>query len=108
MGVSDIAFYDDALLYKPQELFVPFMEHVISSGSESGPKINLHTPNALHARFLTGDLAELMVRAGFKTFYLGFESASDKWQKQTGGKVVCDDLQAAVESLKRAGAKSCF
>jgi hypothetical protein len=104
LGVSDIAFYDDALLYKPQELLIPFMEHVIRCGSESGTTINLHTPNALHARFLTDELAELMVRAGFKTFYLGFESASDKWQKQTGGKVVCGDLRAAVEGLRKAGA----
>ena len=65
---------------------------------------NLHSPNALNARFLTKDLAELMVRAGFKTFYLGFESASAQWQKRTGSKVFCDELASAVAYLKAAGA----
>ena len=65
---------------------------------------NFHSPNALNARFLTKDLARLMVRAGFKTFYLGFESASTQWQKQTGSKVFCEELAQAVEHLKAAGA----
>ncbi len=65
---------------------------------------NLHSPNALNARFLTKDLAELMVRAGFKTFYLGFESASAQWQKRTGSKVFCEELASAVAYLKAAGA----
>jgi len=43
-----------------------------------------------------------MVRAGFKTFYLGFESASQQWQKRTGSKVFSDELAKAVEHLKSA------
>jgi len=66
--------------------------------------INLHSPNALNARFITREIARLMVRAGFKTFYLGFESASAKWQTQTGSKVFSEELAAAVEYLKSAGA----
>ncbi len=99
-GVTDIAFYDDALLYKPEAVLVPFLEHVI----DSGISVNFHTPNALHARFLNDPLAELMVRAGFKTFYLGFESALDTWQKQTGAKVLANDLTTAVSALRKAGA----
>jgi len=66
--------------------------------------VNFHTPNALNARFVTPDLAELMVRAGFKTFYLGFESASRQWQEGTGGKVYCEELQQTVRYLTAAGA----
>ncbi|KKK41629.1 hypothetical protein LCGC14_2607580 [marine sediment metagenome] len=98
---TDIAFYDDALLYKPQAVFIPFLEYVL----EKAIDINFHTPNALHARFLNDPLAELMVRAGFKTFYLGFESASQVWQKQTGSKVMSNDLAAAVSALRKAGAE---
>ena len=47
-----------------------------------------------------------MVQAGFKTFYLGFESASDKWQKLTGGKVLSQELTQAVEQLLAAGAET--
>jgi radical SAM superfamily enzyme YgiQ (UPF0313 family) len=45
-----------------------------------------------------------MVRAGFKTFYLGFESASEQWQKRTGSKIFCEELASAVQHLKAAGA----
>ncbi len=99
-GAENIAFYDDALLYKADDVLVPFLMEVI----ERGIKVNFHTPNALNARFLTGGLAKLMVRAGFKTFYLGFESSSAQWQKQTGSKVFPEELAAAVEYLKSAEA----
>ena len=45
-----------------------------------------------------------MVRAGFKTFYLGFESASRQWQQGTGGKVFSEELARAVDHLLAAGA----
>ncbi len=45
-----------------------------------------------------------MVRAGFKTFYLGFESASLEWQKRTGSKVSSDELAQASQYLIAAGA----
>ena len=47
-----------------------------------------------------------MVKAGFKTFYLGFESKSLQWQKQTGAKVFSEELACAVEYLKAAGVES--
>ena len=100
LGAENVAFYDDALLYKPEEVLVPFLEKVITKKI----KVNLHTPNALNARFITNELAKLMVRGGFKTFYLGFESSSVKWQKQTGSKVFSEELVKAVEYLKNAGA----
>lgn len=101
LGAENIAFYDDALLYKADEVLVPFLNETIKRGIN----INFHTPNALNARFLTSDIAELMVRAGFKTFYIGLESASEQWQKQTGSKVSSSEFAAAVENLKSAGAK---
>ena len=100
LGAENVAFYDDALLHKPEEVLVPFLEKVITKKI----KINLHTPNALNARFITSELANIMVRGGFKTFYLGFESSSVKWQKQTGSKVFSEELVQAVEHLKNAGA----
>ena len=66
--------------------------------------VHFHTPNALNARFIQADLAKLMVQAGFRTFYLGFESRSPQWQQGTGGKVHSDELAQAVRHLKAAGA----
>ena len=101
LGVENIAFYDDALLFESEKVLVPFLNEVV----KRNVKMNFHCPNALNARFLTGELAELMVRAGFKTFYLGFESASAQWQKRTGSKVFSEELAEAVRYLLAAGAE---
>lgn len=100
LGVRNIAFYDDALLFEPEQILVPFLQTVINKKF----KLNFHTPNALHARFLTAGIARLMVRAGVKTFYLGFESHSKIFQQETGAKVVSDELTFAVRNLLAAGA----
>jgi hypothetical protein len=101
LGAENIAFYDDALLFDAEKVLMPFLNEVIKQNMN----VNFHSPNALNARFLTSDLAELMVRAGFKTFYLGFESASIRWQQQTGSKVSSDELELAVRHLFSAGAE---
>ncbi len=101
LGVENIAFYDDALLFDADKVLVPFLNEVINRNI----KVNFHSPNALNARFITKELAELMARAGFKTFYLGFESASQQWQKRTGSKVFSDELAQAVKHLISAGAE---
>jgi len=69
-----------------------------------GFDFSFHTPNALNARFITPELARLMVRAGFKTFYLGFESSDYQWQRKTGGKVYSEEFTDAVRTLRDAGA----
>jgi hypothetical protein len=99
-GVKNIAFYDDALLFDAERILVPFLHYVL----QTKETVRFHTPNALHARYLTTDLARLMVQAGFKTFYLGFESSQNDWQNQTGGKVSADDFTTAVKNLLAAGA----
>jgi pyruvate-formate lyase-activating enzyme len=100
-GVRRLAFYDDALLFSEEELLLPLLEEVIGRGYG----FELHTPNALNARFITPPVAQRMVRAGFKSFYLGFESSAYAWQKKTGGKVYSAELVEAVEALERAGAE---
>jgi hypothetical protein len=99
LGAKNIAFYDDAILYDAENVLIPFLDEVIKRKIT----VNFHTPNALNARFVTEELANLMVTAGFKTFYLGFESSSADWQKQTGSKVFAAELADAVKYLKKAG-----
>ena len=88
LGAKNIAFYDDALLFDAKNVLIPFFNEVIKRNI----KVNFHSPNAINARFVTKELADLMVRAGFKCFYLGFESTSRDWQKQTGSKVFSEEL----------------
>ena len=99
-GAQHIAFYDDALLFKPDQILLPFLRQVMQRGLEA----SFHTPNALNARFITKDIARCMVQAGFRTFYLGFESSAYTWQRHTGGKVYAHELERAVEHLVSAGA----
>ena len=100
LGAKNIVFYDDALLYRPERILAPFLEESLKRGINA----RFHTPNALNARFITKDLAKLMVVAGFKALYLGFESSSYEWQRRTGGKVYSEELPRAVENLTAAGA----
>ena len=101
LGAENIAFYDDALLFDADKVLIPFLSEVLKRSIS----VNFHSPNALNARFITKDLAEFMVRAGFKTFYLGFESASAQWQEKTGSKVFSEELEQAVRCLIAAGAE---
>jgi hypothetical protein len=101
LGVRNIAFYDDALTFEAEKVFVPFLEEVLKRDI----KVNFHSPNGLNACFITPALAKLMVQAGFKTFHLSLESISPKWQQQTGPKVSSDELKQAVGHLIAAGAE---
>ncbi|OQB27358.1 MAG: B12 binding domain protein [Chloroflexi bacterium ADurb.Bin180] len=99
LGAVDIAFYDDALLVAAESHIVPILRAVI----ERGLKVRFHTPNGLHARFITAELAALMKRAGFVTIRLGLETVDQARSQSDGGKVNPDDLRRAVAALGQAG-----
>ena len=100
-GIKDFVFYDDALLVRKKTALYPFLEMVIKE------KLNVrfHTPNALHARYIDRDTAELMKESGFETIYLGFEFSDYEKQKELGGKVFTHEFDRAVENLLLAGFK---
>lgn len=68
LGAENIAFYDDALLFRAESLLATFLRKAL----EKNLQIHFHTPNALNARFMTKNLVRLMVQAGCKTLYLGY------------------------------------
>ncbi len=98
-GVDNIAFYDDALLIDPSKHFVPIMKEVVRRGIHC----NFHTPNALHVREISKEVAELLFFGGFKTIRLGFETSDEAAQIETGGKVDNQEFREALKNLKRAG-----
>jgi radical SAM superfamily enzyme YgiQ (UPF0313 family) len=102
MGARNIAFYDDALLYNPDAVLIPFLQESIQAQFQ----VLFHTPNGLNARFMTPELARLMVQAGFASFYFGYESRDSSWQRSTGGKVDSEEFAAAVKYLRAAQAQS--
>jgi len=94
-GVVDFAFYDDALLFKFDEHLKPILTGVL----ERGLRVRFHTPNALHARFINKEVAELLREAGFKTIRLGLERVDNRFDS----KVKKEEFVEAVRHLRAAG-----
>ena len=98
-GVEDFVFYDDALLMRPDHHAAPIFEGVIRSGL----KVRFHTPNALHIRWISREIATLMKRAGFETIRLGLETAKTDHRPEHDPKVSLEEYHRAVACLKAAG-----
>jgi radical SAM superfamily enzyme YgiQ (UPF0313 family) len=100
--VNNIAFYDDALLVNPLE----HIEHIIKILKEVKKRdiqCNLHTPNGLHVKEISKELADLLYHCRFKTLRLGLETSNEATQVETGGKVDNRSFKEAVNNLKKAG-----
>ncbi|MBD3183310.1 radical SAM protein [Candidatus Poribacteria bacterium] len=95
----DFVFYDDALLINPDKHIIPILREIIKLNF----KCNFHTPNAIHAKQINEEIAELMFKSGFKTIRIGFETSDEFRQKKTGNKVTSDEFYRAVKNLKKAG-----
>ncbi len=102
LEIKDFAFYDDALLFRPEEHIKPLLRELIKENL----KACFHTPNGLHARFIDEDLANLMKAARFKTLRVSLETIDIKRQIESGGKVTNEDVEKAIFYLKKAGFSS--
>jgi radical SAM superfamily enzyme YgiQ (UPF0313 family) len=98
-GVRDFAFYDDALLLDAENHLVPILHGVLALGE----KLRFHTPNGLHARAITPELAALLRQVGFASVRLSLETVDLERQRFTGGKVTTEDFAQAVAHLQGAG-----
>jgi len=124
-GVHNIAFYDDALLINPEKYILPLLEKLLhysmsgksrlasrdlfeknsSASGQSSSSLSFHTPNALHIRQITEDVADLMFRTGFQTIRLGLETTDFSISRREDIKVKEDEFYHAVAMLKQAGFK---
>jgi len=98
-GISDIAFYDDALLVDGETHAVPLFEDIIARRM----KVRFHTPNALHIRNISPKVAALMHRAGFHTLRLGLETARFHDRQDLDAKVTEEEFKEAAARLLEAG-----
>ena len=98
-NTSNFAFYDDALLYKKDELFIPFLEKVVETGKE----INFYLPNAVHVNYLDFETARLMKKAGFREIRLGFESSSLSFHEKNDRKVSLSSFENVIRTLIAGG-----
>jgi len=99
LKVRNFAFYDDALLYNPDEHIKIILRKILNLGIS----LNFHTPNGLNACFLDEELALLLKKTNFIQPRLGLESVSSKRQKLTGNKINNRTIIRAVKFLKKAG-----
>ncbi|MBN2332395.1 MAG: radical SAM protein [Deltaproteobacteria bacterium] len=97
--VKDIAFYDDALLLAAETGLLPLLEQV----EWASLAVRFHTPNGLHVKAITRELARAMKRGGFTTIRLSLETTDGALQRQWGGKTEKQQFEAAVGHLLAAG-----
>ena len=98
-GRTEIALYDDALLFRAEETLTPVLDGVLRRGLNC----RFHTPNGLHARYVTPGLARLMRRAGFATVRVSFEGVAGRGREMSDGKADPGHLEGALAALHGAG-----
>lgn len=98
-GVDRFVLYDDSFLFNKERYAKPLLRGV----GELAAEISLYNPNALNAAMIDRETAQLLKGAGFREIRLGFETADPELQVSTGGKVRTDDLEKAVNCLRREG-----
>ncbi len=96
---KNFAFYDDALLVNSKEHIIPFLERIIKYNL----KLKFYTPNGLHIRYITQEVAFLMKKAGFVDIRLSLESIDDNFQVQKGNKTSKEEFKKVMEVLYNAG-----
>lgn len=98
LGVTDLAFYDDALLFQADSHFLPLVEGILGLGLP----LRCHTPNGLHIRYITPTVARYLRQANFVTLRLGLETTTTGAARHDR-KVTAEELIAAVAYLQEAG-----
>jgi radical SAM superfamily enzyme YgiQ (UPF0313 family) len=98
LGVRDIAFYDDALLFDFHNVLLTFLTEI----SKRGISFRFHTPNGLHIRFINREVAETLKKANFISLFLSLETANEN-SPLMKGKVTRRQFESAVSFLVEAG-----
>jgi radical SAM superfamily enzyme YgiQ (UPF0313 family) len=98
LGLSDAAFYDDALLLGASEHLLVLLEELASCKRT----FRFHTPNGLHARLITPEVAGGLKRANLSTLRLGVETTA-LGEARLDAKLQAGELEAALAHLIEAG-----
>ncbi len=98
LGLTDVAFYDDALLLHAPDHLLVILEEV----ARRGRRFRFHTPNGLHARLITPEVARWLKKAPFATLRLGVETTA-LGAGRLDHKLEPGELEAALAHLHAAG-----
>lgn len=94
-GVRHFAFYDDALLVKPETWLWPLLDWFTGKGAF------LHTPNAMHVRYLTPEVCRRLKDAGLTTVRLGLETLD--FRHRLDAKLESEEWDQGLAALRHAG-----
>ena len=97
-GLADAAFYDDALLLGASDHLLVILAEL----ARRGRTFRFHTPNGLHARLITREVAGWLKRANFATLRLGVETTA-LGAARLDAKLQAGELEAALAHLQEAG-----
>jgi radical SAM superfamily enzyme YgiQ (UPF0313 family) len=97
LGLTDVAFYDDALLYQADTHLLVILEELVRRGRS----FRFHTPNALHARFINREVAGWLKRSRFATLRLGVETTATG-PARLDRKLATGELEEALANLQEA------
>jgi radical SAM superfamily enzyme YgiQ (UPF0313 family) len=98
LGLRDAAFYDDALLLDAENHLLEILEQL----ARRELSLRFHTPNGLHTRFITPEVASWLRRAGFATLRLGVETVA-LGPERLDQKIQGGELEEALANLEEAG-----
>jgi radical SAM superfamily enzyme YgiQ (UPF0313 family) len=98
LGLVDAAFYDDALLVGAADHLLVILEDL----ARRDRTFRFHTPNGLHARLITREVARWLQRANFATLRLGVETTA-LGDARLDAKLEAGELEAALAHLREAG-----
>ncbi|MFA5110700.1 MAG: radical SAM protein, partial [Desulfobaccales bacterium] len=98
LGLTDAAFYDDALLLAAADHLLVILAEL----EKRGRVFRFHTPNGLHARLITREVAGWLKRANFATLRLGVETTA-LGRAGLDHKLNPGELEAALSHLRAAG-----
>ncbi len=98
-GVTNFAWYDDALLYNQGEHFLSLAAALASAGVRA----TFHAPNGLHVRWLTRRVLDTMRNSGFATVRFGYETGHAEFSSDTGAKVTRKELAQKTALAREAG-----
>jgi len=98
LHLVDVAFYDDALLLEADDHLLLILEEL----ARRQRVFRFHTPNALHARAITPEVARWLKKSNFATLRLGGETTA-LGNARRDNKLAAGELETALAYLFEAG-----
>lgn len=104
--ISNIAFYDDALLFCKENIIDLFKIIDLFSLKNKNEKENnfyfsFYLPNAVHIKFFDDEIAFWFKKLNFKMIRFGFESLDESKNKIRGEKFRKEDLDKLIEIIEK-------